>query len=588
MFPLIVLLPFIVSFICCIALKSHGKYPKYIALGAGLITLVLAIVLLLSPQSSQTINWFSAGSVLFTLDTAIFNMNKLLLMLVTVMAPIITYYSFGIINTDSEQGRYYAILSLFTVAMLLFSISNGFITVLIAWGLMGITSYLMIGFWYKRRNSPSSARKAITTMVIGDVAMIGGVAIIWAGYSTFSFTAILAAPPSLYLTSALSLILIAVFTKSAQFPFNGWLPDAMEGPTPVSAFIHSSTMVKAGVFLVAVLLPLFARAGLTTVLIVIGCVTALIGATNALRETHIKRVLAYSTMEDIGIMFIALGFLSIPAAIILFFVQTFYKALLFLSAGTVIAANNGEENITKSYGLKSNKILLTITIIAALSLIGLFPLSGFFGKAAVATAASGNIIVYIILNLVELISAVYMIRWVYYISRQPTKERRAELSISYKILPKCLIAAGVVVLALLIASSAYPLYLTGFMGWNVNIILIEALTATGMIAIGALLAYLFYYHTSRKPLLGGKPDFLLDSEFAIDWFYLSTVYVFSAIASAANSLEIYFNKVEGLFNRLGLWAGRKIGLTENGQIGTYLFAAILGFILISLLVMVLI
>jgi NADH-quinone oxidoreductase subunit L len=587
MIPFIVILPLIASFICCIALRPHGKYPKYIALAASIITLLLALAVLFSPSAEQNINWFTAGPILFTLNTATYTLNKLLLILVALMAPIIVYYSFGIINTNSEQGRYYSLLSLFTAAMLLFSISNGLITLLISWSLLGITSYLMIGFWYKRPNASAAARKAITTMIIGDMAMVGGIAVLWAGYHAFSFTTILAAAPSPLLVPALLLMLVAVFTKSAQFPFTGWLPDAMEGPTPVSAFIHSSTMVKAGVFLVALLLPLFSKAGLGPTIVVVGCITALIGATNALRETHIKRILAYSTLEDIGIMFIALGFLGIPAAMLLFFVQTFYKALLFLSAGSIITANNGEEDITKVYGLKNRKLLLAVAIIAALSLVGVFPLGGFFGKAAVATAASGNLPVYLLLALVELISTVYMARWIYLVSRDPPRALRADMLVSYRILPKSLVVACAAVFVLLIASSLYPFYLTGFMHWTINITVMEAAVTTAMVIVGATIAFLFYFRPKQRPrLFGGRLDFLLNSERAINDLSLSFASAFGSAASAAYSFEVHFNRAVGLLDSAALWLGRKIGLSENGQIGTYLLVAVIGFVIISFLVMV--
>jgi NADH-quinone oxidoreductase subunit L len=578
-------LPFAISFAACIAARKDGKYPKYIALAAALATLAIAVGVLLSPAAEYNVVWFSAGSVQFTINLASYAMNKLLLVLVAVMAPIIIIYSFGMVNTYSEQGRYYSLLSLFTAAMVLFSITNGMITLLISWALLGITSYLLIGFWYSKPGPAPAARKAITIITIGDLSMLGGVIMVWMGYHTFSFTQILPSGSSPYLAPAMLLLLIGAFTKCAQFPFNGWLPDAMEGPTPISAFLHSSTMVKAGVFLVAVLLPLIIKANLAALLVIVGGITALIGAVNAISETHIKKVLAYSTLEDIGLMFIALGFLGVPAAMLLFFVQTFYKSLLFLSAGSAMKANPGEESIKNIYGLRNNSLLFWSTAAASLSLIGIFPLSGFFGKAAVVSAASGSILGFVLLAVLQLLSSVYMLRWLYFLSRTPPKEARAKSAVDYRILPNSMIAAGIAVLVLLLAASFYPVYLSGFMGWKINIGLAASVIFAVIIAAGAGIVYAVYVHGRAQMRMPNWVPSISHPNAAVDKAYDLLSYAAMALAGLAAVGEIYISKLEGCIYGATAWLGRKIGFSENGQVGTYLFAVILGFAIISALLL---
>ncbi len=495
MLALLVILPLVIAAFLAIAMKGHPKVIKYVALIASLLSLIIVVLLYMySSNQIQSINWFSFSGYPFQIMTSTMALNMLLLSLVAIITPLVITYSIGFMDLPSEQPRYYFELCMFAAAMMLFSISANFITMFVGWELLGVTSYLLIGFWYRRDGTAAAARKAITIILIGDMLMLFGILLIWNTYHTFSFSTILqqSALQSSSMKLALTLIIFAAFTKSAQFPFHEWLPDAMKGPTPVSAFLHSSTMVKAGVFLIAVLLPLFIAYHLLPLLLVFGIITAVIGVTNALAETQIKRVLAYSTLEDLGLMFVALGTGSLIAAIALLLVQTFYKALLFMYAGSIIKANNNEEEIGKVYNSPSYNQIFIPALIGVASLAGLFPLSGFFGKAAV-VASTNNILVYGILLAIGLFSTVYIFRWLLIPLRKKPYGTEAEASANYKTLPKSMTIPIQILAALVIAASFmfYPGYHIGTIQLSTQIK--EIATSIIIFVAGTVIAYFLFY-----------------------------------------------------------------------------------------------
>ena len=300
MLAILIIVPLVAAALLALLMrKLNSRLVGYVALAASIITLLLIFGAYLNQPQIQSINWFSVGGYLLQISTVIAPLNMILLLIVGIMTPIIITYSIGFMHVRSEQSRYYFELCLFAAAMMLFAISADFVTMFIAWELLGITSYLLIGFWHHNYGAAGAARKAITTILIGDMMMLAAILIIWSTYGTFSFSVILqqAGFHSAAMSAALALIMLAAFTKSAQFPFHEWLPDAMKCLAPVSAFLHSSTMVKAGVFIVAVLLPLFAAYNMLHILLIFGIITAVLGITNALAETNIKRMLAYSTLD---------------------------------------------------------------------------------------------------------------------------------------------------------------------------------------------------------------------------------------------------------------------------------------------------
>ncbi len=471
--------------------------------------------------------------------------------------------------------------------MMLFAISSSFITMFIGWEMLGIMSYLLIGFWYNKESPPTAARKAITTMLIGDVLMLIGIIIIGASYGTFEFSSILALPNSPALDIALILILIAALTKSAQFPFHEWLSDAMEGPTPVSAFLHSSTMVKAGVFLIAVLLPLYAQAGLLNVILVFGVISALVGVSNALTEHHIKKVLAYSTIEDLGLMFIALGFNAFYAAMIFFFVQTFYKALLFMSAGSVMRANEEREDITTIYGASVNKSIFYTMLIGVVSIAGIFPLSGFFGKGVVDAAVSQNIIMYIAILLIEIGTSVYIFRWLFITSRR-SYEHEGSAIIDYNSVPKPMIlAAYILAVFTVVASVAYfylPNYLASGTASFSQITILTAVAVNVMAIIGFLVAYRIYRQGHRLHILSTNKSMYsaLHNSDAVNKAYMYIVKAFTVAAGVTGNGDFDLDRTTYGGANIVMGVSNRLKRIENGQLNLYVLGFVIGLIILIL------
>ena len=351
----------------------------------------------------------------------------------------------------------------------------------------------------------------------------------------------------------------------------------MEGPTPVSAFLHSSTMVKAGVFLIAILLPLYVKAGLLLPILAIGIITAIIAAMNALSEHHIKKILAYSTMEDLALMFVALGLNNIFAAMLLFVVQTFYKALLFMSAGSVIKAT-GEEDIYKTYnlGIRTSKLLYISTVIGVLSLAGAFPLGGFFGKFGIDASAS-NIYIYIALVAIDFISSLYIFRWLYIPSRKNIEASR----LGYRTIPHSMTAPIAILAALVLLSGLVyfmlPMHYTAMTKFSVG--LIDALIETAIVLAGLGSAYLLYSKGRAPHVDASSIEYkLLHNGFFINLFYIYFLKGIELLGEGFDSFNSYIDSVMDGGARSFVMLGNALKRIEDGSINTYAIAFAAGII----------
>jgi NADH-quinone oxidoreductase subunit L len=593
MLAMLVIVPLLLAAFLSL-IKKFSKFTKYIALAASIMSLLLTIFIFLNNKIQlQSIGWFNISGYQFALTLSTMPLNMILLLIVGVMTPLIIIYSIGFMDTPSEQQRYYFELCVFASSMMLFSIAGDFITMFIGWELLGVTSYLLIGFWYSKNGTQEAARVAITTMLIGDALMLSAIFLIWSSYHTLVFSTLLqqVGVLSMPMKIALTLIMFAVFTKSAQFPFHEWLPEAMKGPTPVSAFLHSSTMVKAGVFLIAVLLPLFVFYNMLYLLIIFGVITVVIAILNALEEKNIKRILAYSTIEDLGLMFIALGFGSLLAAIMLFIVQTFYKALLFMSAGSIIKANNEEEDISKVRSSSSYLNLLIPTAIGVASLAGLYPLSGFFGKSLVGMSAGGNSIVYFVLMLTGFLSSIYIFRWLFVPMRKKatkSKSRNANNPVNRKMLAPIYILAAIVVVSGPILYMIIPKYLTSYNIIRINISILQIAITTIAIILGALISvYLFYYKgyissDEKKPL-----HKILYNNTTTKKFYYYLAKLVGLIAEVIDSIDSGIYRIEKGAAENIKELGTFIKRIESGSTNNYIIAFIIGMIIIVLIFLLL-
>ena len=298
-----------------------------------------------------SVEWFNIGTHSFTLGIIVDELSLVMLGLVTFVAANVQLFSIGYMKGDDSFGWYFAVHSLFAASMLMLVLSDNLLLLYMAWELVGVCSYLLIGFWYEKRSAAEAAKKAFVTTRIGDIGLLIGILLLYKATGTFNILDIFHAVSnggvdSTILTSSLLLIFLGAMGKSAQFPLHVWLPDAMEGPTPVSALIHAATMVVAGVFLVARLFPIFTTTESTMFIIsTVGLTTALLTAGIALVMTDLKRVLAYSTISHLGFMMLTLGSFGYTAALFHLITHAFAKALLFLCAGSIAHGTNDVRDI---------------------------------------------------------------------------------------------------------------------------------------------------------------------------------------------------------------------------------------------------
>ena len=343
-----------------------------------------------------------------------------LLIVVTTVGMLVHLYSLGYMSHDPGYWRFFAYLNLFMFSMLVLVLASSWLVVFVAWELVGLSSYLLIGFWYRKRSAALAAKKAFIVNRVGDVGFALGIMAIWVNTGTLdireSLDKLVSQGPANIVPLAIVALLVfaGAVGKSAQFPLHVWLPDAMEGPTPVSALIHAATMVNAGVYLVARANPLFASAPQVMALVAaIGIFTAILAASIAFTQTDIKRVLAYSTLSQLGYMFAALGVGAFTAAIFHLMTHGFFKGLLFLGSGSVIHAVHEEQDMRRMGGLRK-KIPITYytMLIGAIAISGIPPLAGFFSKDEILGEAwkHGFMWVWAIGVVVAMMTAFYMFR----------------------------------------------------------------------------------------------------------------------------------------------------------------------------------
>ena len=367
--------------------------------------------------------WFTAGDLSVGWGIMVDPLTVVMLALVTFVSLAVQVYSLGYMRhhgtDDPRIGWYYAVHSLFAASMLVLVLADNLLLLYVGWELVGLCSYLLIGFWYERPAAAEAAKKAFITTRVGDVGLLIGIVLLVVEFGTFDIGTILAGVTAgdangTVVTASAFLIFLGAMGKSAQFPLHVWLPDAMEGPSPVSALIHAATMVVAGVFLVARLFPLYDAVGSAQIAIAaVGIVTVFVGASLALVETNLKRILAYSTISHLGFMMLALGAGSLTAAIFHLLTHGIAKAMLFLCAGAVMHAMNDETDIRKMGGLRRRlPVTAAAFAVGALALSGIPPLSAFWSKDEILVAVAGGLNpAFLVLLLIAIgLSALYMAR----------------------------------------------------------------------------------------------------------------------------------------------------------------------------------
>jgi NADH-quinone oxidoreductase subunit L len=370
--------------------KIKGKTAGVIASSAVFISFISTLALFFTQINPLTINlfdWFKVGQMHLSFDLLIDSLSLVMMLVVTGVGFLIHVYSIGYMAHDENETTFFAYMNLFMFAMLLLVMSANYVGLFIGWEGVGLCSYLLIGFWFKNNDYNYAARKAFIMNRIGDLGFLAGMILLFYTFGSLSFSEIFTKAAGLpvgasVITLITILLLIGALGKSAQIPLYTWLPDAMAGPTPVSALIHAATMVTAGIYMIVRSNVLFSLAPFTQeIIVIVGISTAIFAAIIGLMQTDIKKVLAYSTVSQLGYMFLALGLGAYSSAIFHVTTHAFFKALLFLAAGSVIHALGGEQDIRKMGGLRSKiKSTYYIFLIGTIAISGIFPFSGFFSK----------------------------------------------------------------------------------------------------------------------------------------------------------------------------------------------------------------
>ncbi len=418
--PILPLLGF--AFIALSGKRLVRGFATLIGCGTVFVSFVFSVVLFVKllnraqPFQVTMFNWISAGNFSSSISFLIDPLSSLMLLIITGVGFLIHVYSVGYMHDDAGYNRFFSYLNLFVFFMLLLVMGSNYLLMFVGWEGVGLCSYLLIGFWFKNQDYNNAANKAFIMNRIGDLGLIIGVILIFVHFGSINYSAVFPKAASIS-TSVLTLITILLFVgamgKSAQIPLYTWLPDAMAGPTPVSALIHAATMVTAGVYMVARNNILYSLSPMALELVlVIGLITALFAATIALAQNDIKKVLAYSTVSQLGLMFVALGVGAYASGIFHMATHAFFKALLFLGAGSVIHALQGEQDIRKMGGLRKYISITYITfLIGVLAISGIPPFAGFFSKDEIlANAFAQSPTAWALAVITSLLTAFYMFR----------------------------------------------------------------------------------------------------------------------------------------------------------------------------------
>ena len=411
-------------------LRNAEKVSGWIACLAVLVSLICSVIVFTHVKGGAELNqtlyeWIAGESFAFTIGFHVDSLTAVMLLVITGIGFLIHVYSVGYMHGDSGYTRYFAYLNLFVFAMLILVLADNYLMMFVGWEGVGLCSYLLIGFWYEKKSATDAGKKAFIVNRIGDFGFLLGMFTLFAAFGSLDFVPIFEHAESggfnqVFGASTLAVATLLLFVgavgKSAQIPLYVWLPDAMEGPTPVSALIHAATMVTAGVYMVARSSVLFELAGTGDVVAWVGVLTAIFAAIMALAANDIKRVLAYSTVSQLGYMFVGVGIGAYASGIFHLMTHAFFKGLMFLTAGSVMHAMSNELDMRKMGGLRSKLPITHVTfLVGALAISGFPLLSGFWSKDEILHSAweKGHPIIYVIGLVTAFLTAFYMFRLIF-------------------------------------------------------------------------------------------------------------------------------------------------------------------------------
>ena len=603
-----------------IGLSWYGdKIPKKLAgyIGCGTVGLsflvsVAALIGLLGLDAEKRLGhvatlyqWVTSGTFQLNLSILIDPLSVFMFLIVTGVGFVIHIYSIGYMEDDPEFSRFFSYLNLFIFSMLLLVAAADFFFLIVGWAFVGLASYLLIGFWREKTSAVLAARKAFVMNVIGDVGMVIAAFVIFNAFGSINFVDVFAAAPDKFLANddtvllITLLLLVGAFAKSAQIPLHTWLPDAMEGPTPVSALIHAATMVTAGVYLVARCHVLYELAPYTMYFIAAtGVITAVFAGSIGMVQYDIKRVIAYSTMSQLGYMFLAMGIGVFSLGMFHLMTHAFFKALLFLAAGSVIHGLNGEQDIRKMGGLKSVMPLTHITfLIGALCLAG-FPLtSGFFSKEAIIIASwhadMGNFVFWAIAVFTAGMTAFYIFRVYFYtfIGKQRNTDAHPHESPLIMAAPLLILAFFALVMGF--AAPAVDAFLSPVFGREMVHYHDSFLETIAVIAgIGGIITAGLIYLTGQDKLEFAKQAFAPLYDLVYNKYYVDEIYDFLIVKPVRAIGGFFEEKVEreGIDRAVDeVGAGVRevsygISLWQSGKVRSYALNMIVGVVTVLLFV----
>jgi NADH-quinone oxidoreductase subunit L len=611
-------------------------YTRILGPGVVWASFIVTLNLFLNKASGDFtyFTWIKSGSFEVPFNLLIDNLSIFMCLVITGVGGLIITYAVGYMaaENDASYARFFTYMDVFIFSMLLLVLAGNFVFLIVGWAMVGLSSYFLIGFWYQKRSAVLAARKAFVMNVIGDVGMILGAFVIFATYHQMTYAGVFKAlalggpcgtggllcltgpgSDSGTLELAAFLFLVGAVAKSAQLPLHSWLPDAMEGPTPVSALIHAATMVTAGVYLVGRLHPIYDLAVYAHAAVaIIGAVTALFAASIAIVQTDIKRVLAYSTMSQIGYMFLAVGIGAYSAGFFHLMSHAFFKALLFMAAGNVIHSMHDEQDMRKYGGLFRQLPRTSWSfLIGSLSLVGIIPFVGFFSKEQILGAAFSKpddtlaLVVWVVGFVTALITGFYTGRmWWMSFWGKPSPERPVEHpheAPSVMLIPVMILAALAIVggfiqtRALGFGPQAVSDFLASAVGaqpWEGGIadVIVSLIT---MILAGLLFlaAYRFYVERTWKTWSARFPRIqtLLERKYYFDEAY-NYAFVRPMDAVAEGGLEhveqpLIDGVVVGTGQATEAGAG-SLSLTQSGYFRNYVLVFLAGACIAAILILV--
>lgn len=535
-------------------------------------------------------------------------LSSLFLLIITGIGFLIHVYSTSYMHDDEGVVKYFAYLNLFVFSMLLLVLGGNYLIMFIGWEGVGLCSYLLIGFWFKRRDFTNAAKKAFVMNRIGDLGFLVGMLLVLYNFGTLSYQDFFGQindGTALVNSSTYNWIAICFFIgamgKSAQLPLYTWLPDAMAGPTPVSALIHAATMVTAGIYMIARSSALYNMAPAAQSLVaIIGLATAIIAASIAIKQYDIKKVLAYSTVSQLGFMFLALGVGAYTTAVFHVMTHAFFKALLFLGSGSVIHAMGGEQDIRKMGGLNSKMKITGITfLIGCLAIAGIPGFSGFFSKDEILAAvyAHSPVMYYLTLG-AALMTAFYMFR-LYFLTFTGTfrgteeqkhhlHESPAAITIPLSVLAILSIVGGYVGLPPVISEHhTLNSYLAPVVS-NFNVHHLEHATEWMLMGLSTVLVIIMIgiaYARTKKPDFSENTGLakVLENKWYVDELYDGVIV--RPLGGLSKILNNIIEKlgIDGIVNGTGKlvnWGSGKVRILQSGQVGFYIFAMVLGMTII--------